>query len=110
MFINFDEYANKFGDRLSQLRMQKGVSAREMSLSMGQAPGYINNIENKNNLPSMTVFFYICEYLGVTPSEFFDLDVSSPNHLNTLIEYARKLNRHDLEHITAIVQSLVSKG
>lgn len=34
-------------------RIQKGVSAREMSLSLGQSTGYINNIENKNSLPSM---------------------------------------------------------
>ena len=31
--------------RLVELRMNKGVSAREMSLSIGQAPSYINNIE-----------------------------------------------------------------
>ena len=32
--------------RLVQLRMQKNVSARDMSLSIGQSAGYINNIEN----------------------------------------------------------------
>ena len=48
--------------RLVQLRMQKIVSARDMSLSIGQSAGYINNIENGVNLPSMTVFFYICDY------------------------------------------------
>lgn len=41
----------KFAERLAQLRTQKGVSAREMSLSLGQSAGYINNIENKNSLP-----------------------------------------------------------
>ena len=48
----------KFAERLSQLRLAKGVSARDMSLSIGQSAGYINNIENKNNLPSMSAFFY----------------------------------------------------
>ena len=38
-----------------------------MSLSLGQANDYINNIENKKSLPAMQSFFYICEYLGVTP-------------------------------------------
>lgn len=46
-----------FCDRLSQLRMQKGVSARDMSLSIGQNPGYINNIETGKALPSMSNFF-----------------------------------------------------
>ena len=54
--MNLDDL---FAKRLAQLRNQKGVSARDMSLSLGQGAGYINNIENKNNLPSMTVFFYI---------------------------------------------------
>ena len=59
----------QFAERLAQLRMIKGVSARDMSLSLGQSTGYINNIENKNNLPSMTAFFYICEYLNIEPRD-----------------------------------------
>ena len=35
-----------FSLRLAKLREEKGVSARDMSLSMGQNPGYINNIES----------------------------------------------------------------
>ena len=34
----------------------------------GQSAGYINALENRNGFPSMQVFFYICEYLGVTPT------------------------------------------
>ena len=50
-----------FGKRLAQLRMNKDVSARDMSLSLGQSAGYINNVENGVNYPSMSAFFYICE-------------------------------------------------
>lgn len=35
-----------FATRLTTLREKKGVSARDMSLSIGQNPGYINNIES----------------------------------------------------------------
>ena len=49
----------QFARRMSQLRQAKGVSARDMSLSLGQSAGYINNIENGVNLPSMSTFFYI---------------------------------------------------
>lgn len=45
-----------FAKRLSALRQEKGASARDMSLSLGQNAGYINNIENGHNLPSMTVW------------------------------------------------------
>ena len=52
-------YEEEFAERLVALRMKKGVSARDMSLSIGQNAGYINNIENGKALPSMTSFFYI---------------------------------------------------
>ena len=61
-----------FPKRLAQLRQEKGVSARDMSLSLGQSESYINKIENNYAMPSMQGFFYICEFLGVTPAEFFD--------------------------------------
>lgn len=63
-------FEDLFYQRLIKLRTEKGVSARDMSLSIGQSPGYINSLENRNGFPSMQVFFYICEYLGVTPAEF----------------------------------------
>ena len=56
-----------FSLRLAKLREEKGVSARDMSLSMGQNPGYINNIESGKSMPSLAGIFYICEYLGITP-------------------------------------------
>ena len=42
-------YEDFVPERLAKLRMQKGVSARDMSLSLGQANNYINNVENKEN-------------------------------------------------------------
>lgn len=65
-----------FAQQLSRLRTARGVSAREMSLSLGQGAGYINNIENGHNLPSMAMFFEICEYLSVTPREFMGYTAS----------------------------------
>lgn len=69
----------EFARRMSQLRQAKGVSARDMSLSLGQSAGYINNIENGVNLPSMAMFFYICDYLEVTPEEFFSVELADPH-------------------------------
>ena len=50
-------YEDFVPERLAKLRLQKGVSARDMSLSLGQANNYINNIENKKSLPAMQSFF-----------------------------------------------------
>ena len=95
----------EFSLRLAQLREQKGVSARDMSLSMGQNPGYINNIENGKNLPSMMGFFYICEYLGITPEKFFDFECRDPSSLSALFESMRTLTDEQIAVLTFIVQS-----
>ena len=55
MKIECDTY--DFAERLTDLRIQKGVSARDMSLSMGQTSSYINNIENKKQFAFNESFF-----------------------------------------------------
>lgn len=54
-------YEEQFSKRLAELRTKKGVSARDMSLSIGQNPGYIRAIECGTTFPTMSNFFYICE-------------------------------------------------
>ena len=66
----------EFSKRLIELRSERDISARNMSLSIGLAENYINKIERNLFYPSMSVFFYICEFLGVTPKEFFDFEYS----------------------------------
>ena len=99
-------YEEMFKERLIKLRMQKDVSARDMSLSLGQSESYINKIETKDTLPSMTVFFYICEYFKITPKEFFDVSVENPKELNEIIENLKKLNSDQLAHINAIIKDI----
>lgn len=98
-----------FSLRLSKLREKRGVSARDMSLSIGQNPGYINNIETGKSMPSLSGIFYICDYLGITPAELFDMDSDNPARLNELIPYLKQLDDEQLEHVTAIVKGLVKK-
>ncbi len=102
-------YEEFFPERLAKLRALKGVSARDMSLSLGQANNYINNIENKKSLPAMQSFFYICEYLGVTPSEFFDEENTCPQILQEFMAEAKKLDPKSMEHILGIMKKLNSK-
>ena len=101
-------YDKKFADRLSELRIEKGVSARDMSLSLGQNSGYINHIENGQTLPSMTAFFNICEYFSITPQQFFAFDQSSPALSNELISNLSNLTREELECLRVIIHALSS--
>ena len=93
-----------FSLRLARLREKKGVSARDMSLSMGQNPGYINNIESGKAMPSLGGFFYICEYLGITPKDFFDQETDDPAKLTDLANHMKQLTPRQLELVIAIVK------
>lgn len=99
-------YEREFSNRLSKLRMQKGVSARDMSLSIGQNPGYINNIETGKALPSMTNFFYICSYLDITPMDFFDFTSARPGDMDTICSELDKLTDSQFDSIKEIIGDL----
>ena len=99
-------YEDFLPERLASLRTQKGVSARDMSLSLGQANNYINNIENRKSLPSIPAFFYICEYLNVTPQEFFDVGNTYPKVLQEFIAEVKKLDSQSMEYILGIMKKL----
>lgn len=100
-------YDSDFPLRLAQLRAKKGVSARDMSLSLGQNAGYINNIESGKALPSMGTFFYICEYLNITPSAFFDVETSNPEKMDSLIQKLKMLNDAQLDSISTLIDGII---
>lgn len=99
-------YEDFFAERLASLRMKKNVSAREMSLAIGQNGSYINRIENRQAFPSMQAFFYICEYLEITPSEFFDEKTENPRRLNELSMELAKLNDEQLDIVLSVARGL----
>lgn len=99
-------YEDLFYKRLAELRVNKGVSARDMSLSIGQSAGYINALENRNGFPSMQVFFYICEYLGVTPAEFFEDGNRYPDEYQEILSDLKRLDQASLQNVKAIVKGL----
>lgn len=80
-----------------------------MSLTLGQSESYINTIENRKSLPSMSVFLYICEYFGITPQEFFDEGNDNPVILKELIENLKRLDGQSLAHIAGLVKELANK-
>ncbi|MBQ2896379.1 MAG: helix-turn-helix transcriptional regulator [Oscillospiraceae bacterium] len=84
-------------ERITQLRLQKGVSEYRMSYDLGHSRGYINNISSGKTLPSMTEFFAICEYFDITPIDFFDREVRNPELLGKTVQALKRLDEDDLE-------------
>ena len=77
-----------------------------MSLAVGQSKGYINNIENGHNFPKMGIFFYICDYLGVTPKEFFDVESQDPGRISQISEKLKGLTDEQLSLIEAMIDNM----
>jgi transcriptional regulator with XRE-family HTH domain len=105
----YEDYKNAFYERLTKLRIKKQVSAREMSLAMGQSHGYITQLESKHRLPSMTVFFYICDYLNITPKDYFDDEIEYPTVLCDLLDNLKQLDEEQLINVNNIVRGLLRK-
>ena len=97
-------------NRLTKLRQQKQVSERKMSLDLGHSTSYIRSITSGRALPSMSEFLYICEYLGVTPQEFFDEGNPNPAALKEFITEAKKLDSKTMSYILGIMKELNSKN
>lgn len=103
-------FEKQFIERLTQLRYQKNVSARDLSLSLGLNAGYINNIESGKALPSMVTFFLICNYLNISPMEFFDYDSPLPEELREAITNLKKLNPMQFTSIKLIIEDLAKQS
>lgn len=97
-------YEKYFAERLNSLRTQKDVSAREMSLDIGQNESYINRIENGKAFPSMQAFFYICEYLDITPKEFWDTDTHAPHKIDEITSYLEKMTSEQLDVLLNLIK------
>lgn len=93
-------------ERITQLRLQKGVSEYKMSYDLGHSRGYVNNISSGKALPSMAEFFAICEYFNISVIEFFDTDNKNPTLMNDIINNINGLGTSDLELIQSLVQRL----
>ena len=102
-------YEDFIAERIAELRVRKCVSAREMSLAIGQNSSYINRIENRVALPSMQCFFYICEYLGVTPREFFDDGSECSDRISSIHSLLVGMDDEDLEVVYTITKAIAGK-
>jgi len=93
-------------DRITQLRLQKGVSEYKMSYDLGHSRSYIYNITAGKSLPPMSEFLQICDYFEITPSQFFNDTSENPALLQTAIEELKKLNDDDLMLIISNIRRL----
>ena len=86
----FNNYEDFIAARVQQLRSQKNISARKMSLSIGQNEGYITQID-------------ICRYLEITPEEFFASDNQNPEVLRKMVEDIKTLTPGQIDSLNKTI-------
>lgn len=97
-------------DRISILRTKKGISEYKMSLDLGHSKSYVQSISAGRALPSLSEFLYICEYLGVTPKEFFDEETKDPQLVRELYNISLSFEKEDLEVLLSMAKRLKEKN
>lgn len=95
-------------DRITALRLKKGVSEYQMSTDIGQNRSYVQAISSGRSLPSMKQFLKICAYFDITPLEFFSAESDNPQLLHKAIEKMRALDDDDITMLIGLVERLQS--
>lgn len=104
--ISLEEFVR---NRITQLRINKGISEYKMSYDLGHSRGYINNISSGKALPSLSEFFSICDYFGITPVDFFETKQNNPVLITTIIEKIKLLDDDDILLLLTLINRLIAK-
>lgn len=102
--MNYDDFIR---NRITQLRIYKNVSEYQMSLDLGHSKSYIQSITSGRALPSMTEFLSICEYLDVTPKDFFDDGLTNPEIIQKAVNGLKQLDENDAQLILSNINRLL---
>ncbi|WP_370866852.1 helix-turn-helix domain-containing protein [Flavonifractor sp. DFI.6.63] len=92
--------------RIAFLRNQAGISAGKMSEALHMSKSYISKVERGEILPPFPVFFAICDYLGITPREFFDDETPCPQQLHRLMDALKALDAKQLDALVNLAEQM----
>lgn len=101
------DYERFLVERITQLRDQKMTSSYIMSYDIDRGKNYMKNIESGQNYPSWPMFFCICEYLGVTPAEFFDTEDSAPGETKDYMTVFKHLTGENRKMVLDLAKKLL---
>lgn len=96
-------------NRITQLRLRKGVSEYQMSYDLGHSRGYVYNISSGKALPPLREFLAICDYFEITPQQFFDEGTKNPELVQKAISGIRQLNDDDLLILLGIINRFLKE-
>lgn len=103
-----ESYEQFIRDRITELRQEKNISEHKMSLELGKGGSYIRGISSGKAMPSMREFCRICEYLDITPEEFF-MGSSGPSVKTSIVNHLRELNDKELVRVDTFLDWMRDK-
>lgn len=96
--------ANFIRNRITELRLKRGISERELSFSLSKAGNYINNITSGKALPLMENFIDMCDFFGITPFEFFYPSIDNPIILKEVYDELTRLSNNNIDKFLEILK------
>ena len=94
-------------ERITKLRLGRGVSEAKMSTDLGRGRGYINRITTGRGFPGYPELLLICRYFEMSPEDFFcSEDLSDGDR--TLFHKLKRLPKQDREAIEEVVDRLLA--
>lgn len=94
-------------ERITQLRLKKGVSEYQMSYDLGHSRGYIYNISSGKALPPIKEFLAICDYFEITPQQFFDDSTQNPELIQKAVIGMKQLSESDMLMLLGIINRML---
>ncbi|WP_422446614.1 helix-turn-helix domain-containing protein [Thermoanaerobacterium sp. DL9XJH110] len=93
------------GERIRQLREKLGLSNRQLALKAGLSQPVMYRIENGYRRVDIETLEKICDALGITLAEFFNMEEGemSPEYME-LIKNARELTPEQLKILNDIIK------
>lgn len=107
--IDYSEFEAYIRNRITELRVARGITEREMSLGLDKSDAYINKIANGKSGVSLPALADICDYFGITMADFFDSMIKNPMLHKELRDGLLELSDHDIELVRTIINRLKEK-
>ena len=109
--ISKSDIDKSFGKILKEFRVKNGLTQDTLSEKLGISLKYISRIENGySGIKTQTIIKYM-NLLGITPNILFEDFITNEDikEQMSISKKINKLNKKDLEFLTAIVELLLER-
>lgn len=105
--------STKFGDKLRQMRTDKGVTLEALASAVGSSKAYMWQLENKPNAkPSAELLLKLADYFSQSPEFFIDdaqIEPSENQLEDSFFRKFKKLSDSDKRTIERMISGLDEK-